>query len=360
MQKKIIVLAIAAALTAPAAFAADASNVTVYGKLSADFESVRTSAVALPATQATSVNRIATNASRFGVKGSEDLGDGLKAIYQYEVQVDLNGNAGNGFGNGTRNSHIGMQGDFGTAFLGIWDTPYKVSHNKVELFDNTTFGSATNVLGRTGTGANFNTRQRNSVQYWTPNMSGFQAKAAYSTGTIGAKTATVDPTLMALSATYENDMFYAAYGYQSLKDQGFAAAALAAGNKSSGNRLVGALKIENGQVGLTYERLSETVGVTTASRNAWELSGKYKMGANNFGLSYTSAGNLGAAVASGAKQLSVRYAYSFSKRTELYGMYTSLSNDTAANYNFSAGNTIAGSAVGAKLSGFGVGMVHSF
>ena len=160
MQKKIIVLAIAAALAAPSAFA----ETTVYGKLSADFESVKSTIVALQML-ANSLSRISTNASRFGVKGSEDLGDGLKAIYQYEVQMDLNGNAGNGLGNGTRNSNVGLQGDFGTAFLGIWDTPYKVTHNKVELFDNTTFGSATNLLGRTSIGGNFNTREKNSVQY---------------------------------------------------------------------------------------------------------------------------------------------------------------------------------------------------
>ena len=56
----------------------------------------------------------------------------------------------------------------------------------------------------------------------------------------------------------------------------------------------------------------------------------------------------------------LRYGYTFSKRTELYGMYTALNNDTAANYNFNGGNTVTGSAAGSKLSGFGVGLVHSF
>lgn len=354
MQKKIIALAIASALASPAAFAAT-SNVDVYGKLFADFEGVKSSNVGGGVSN--SLNRVSTNASRLGVKGTEDLGDNLAAVYQFEVQVDLNGNAGNGFGNGTRNSHVGLQGDFGTAAIGIWDTPYKLSHNKVELFDNTTFGSAINVLGRVNSGLNFNNRLANSVTYETPNMNGFQAQFAY--GTDNAKTNTLNKSVVSLNASYENEMFYAAYGYEAFKDVNLANAALA-GNKADGNRLVGAYKFDGGQVGLTYERLNGTTGAVSVARTAWELSGKYSVGSNNFGLSYTKAGNVGGVAATDAKQLSLRYGYSFSKRTELYAMYTDLSNGTAANYNFNGGTTITGSVAGAKLTGWGLGLIHTF
>lgn len=360
MQKKIIALAVAAALTAPALAFADNSNVTVYGLLNADFENVKSDNVG--ANVSNSLNRVSTNATRLGVKGNEDLGDGLKAIWQLEVQVDLNGNSGNGFGNGTRNSNVGLTGGFGTAFLGVWDTPYKVSHNKLELFDNTTFASAINVLGRTGSaGANFNNRLKNSVQYWTPDLSGFQAKIAY--GTDNAKTAGAagtNQTTTSLSATYENDLLYAAYGYETFKDLTLATNATTTGNKSDGNRVVGAYKFDQGLVGLTYERLNGTTAGASASRNAWELAGKYKFGASNIGATYVKADNLGGVANTGAKQISLRYGYNFSKRTELYGMYSSLKNDAAANYNLSGGTAVTGSVAGAKLSGFGVGMVHTF
>jgi len=357
MQKKIIALAVAAALVAPAAFA-DTSNVTVYGKLFADFENVKSSNVG--AGVSNSLNRVSSNASRFGIKGSEDLGDGMKAVWQYEAQFDLNGGgaAGTaGFGNGTRNSHVGLAGGFGTAAIGVWDSPYKLSHNKVELFDNTTFGSAINVLGRVNGGLNMNNRLANSVTYWTPNLSGFAAQFAY--GTDNAKTNALNKSVVSMNASYENDMFYAAFGYESFKDVNLANAALA-GNKADGNRLVGAYKFDQGLVGLPSERLSGTTAGVSATRNAWELAGKYTMGASNIGLSYVKAGNLGAAVNSGAKQLSLRYGYNFSKRTELYGMYSALTNDAAANYNFTGGNIVTGSVAGAKLSGFGVGLVHTF
>ncbi len=156
MQKKLIALAVAAALTAPAA--AMAADVTVYGKAFLNIESVNNNKNNVVANggalaNSNSATRINNDASRLGFKVSEDLGDDLKALAQYEVQMDLNGNVGNGLGNGTRNSGVGLEGGFGKAIVGIWDSPYKVVHNKTELFDNTTSFSALNIIGRANGGA---------------------------------------------------------------------------------------------------------------------------------------------------------------------------------------------------------------
>jgi predicted porin len=377
MKKKLIAVAIATAFAAPAF--ADNSNVTFYGKAFIDMENVRSSNVNTVATPVSnSITRVSSNASRLGLKGNEELGDDLKAIYQYEVEVDLSGNAGNGWGK-TRNSMLGLEGGFGTAFLGLYDTPYKVAHNKIELFDNTTFGSAINLLGRTNTIAsgaaagatssyNFNDRRKNSLQYWSPKMEGFQLKLAYSpdvssTATIGAVQGTKQDMLN-LSATYENGMFYAAYAYANYNDLNAASATKAVANdKMNGNRLVGAVTFGDAMVGATYERLnsSSVTAANNGTRTAWELVGTYKIGSSNLGLSYVNAGNFGSPTnANGAKQVSLRYGYKFSKRTELYGMYTSLNNDTNGVYNLSGGTPIANSQAGAKLDGFGLGLIHSF
>ena len=124
MKQKLIALAIASALSAPAF--ADNANVTVYGKAFMTFEQYDAGT-----TGSTSQMRVNTNASRFGVKGDEDLGEGLKAVYQFEVEMDADGNAGNGLGK-TRNSGAGLKGDFGQVMLGIWDSPFKVAHNAIE------------------------------------------------------------------------------------------------------------------------------------------------------------------------------------------------------------------------------------
>lgn len=373
MQKKIIALAIASALTAPAAFA-DTSNMTVYGVLDADFVSVKSSTVA--AGQVTSRTRLDSNASRLGFKGSEDLGDGLQAIYQIETRVNLSGNetgGGGGVFSGLRNTNVGLKGNMGTVFVGHWDTPFKTSHNPVELFDNSSIATATATLGNAGTavaGSGFSLRENSSVQYWTPVMSNFQGKLAYSAHNTVAKTTTENPSVMSLSAAYDDGAIYAALAYEQHTD--LRNSALNTNAKDSGTRLVAAYSFaENkaAKVGLTYEHLNFTNGATLAggalnnalngTRNAWELSGKYNFGTSNLGAFYTRVGDLGTNVNTGANQFSLRYGYSFSKRTELYGLYTQISNKAAGTYNFND-VAVVPSAAGAKVSGFGVGLRHAF
>ena len=82
MQKKIIALAIASAMTVPALAYAEA---TVYGqaRLSIDMVNNGAQATAQPA----SYNQLNNRASRVGFKGSEDLGGGLSAVWQMETDV---------------------------------------------------------------------------------------------------------------------------------------------------------------------------------------------------------------------------------------------------------------------------------
>lgn len=351
MKKKVFKLALIARLAAPLATLADTANFIFYGKINVDVESVKSDKVATPATTATSLNRLQSNASRFGFKGSEDMGDGLQAVYQFEAQIDSvnDKNAKTPF-NGVRNSQIGLKGGFGTVFAGNWDTPFKAVHNKIELFDNTTVFSVINLVGRTGNGSgkDFNTRQNNVIQYWTPNISGFTGLVSYALDS--AKTATVNKTSMSLSGAYENDMLYAGLGYESRADQ------TTTTKSDSAMRLLGAFKFPDGQVGIMMERMSVANALTTtATQSNMELAGSYKVGSSNLGVSFAKNGNYNGVTNTGAKQLSLRYGHNFSKRTELYGAYTSLSNDTGANYGF-----YTGSAAGSKLSGLGLGMIHSF
>lgn len=354
------------ALSAPALALADTGNITVYGVLHADLESVKNDKAAA----ATSLNRIVSDATHLGFRGSENLGDGLSAIYQLEAEFDLTNTVGTPFAK-TRNSNVGLKGNFGTVLYGNWDTPYKLTNAKVNLFGYTHIAASTDITGRVGVSdgnASFNTRQKNVIQYWTPNYNGFQAKLAYAPD--NAKKATVamggDRSVWSMSAAYENDMFFGAYGYEAHKDAQ-AGVGSTVSLTDSANRLVGAYKFKDGQVGLVYERLSvakAATSTTTSSRNGWELSGKYKFGASNIGAFYSRAGDLGGVANTGANQYSLRYGYNLSKRTEVYGFYTQLSNDAAASYNFSAGTVVASTAgaagLGAKLSGLGIGLQHTF
>jgi len=112
MKKNIIALAIATAVAAPVAMA-DAP--TIYGQLNLNINKTDD--------QSTTVN---STASRMGIKGSEDLGNGLKAIYMIEFGVDQ---AADGDGKSplsARNQYLGLAGGFGTVLMGRHDTPTKM------------------------------------------------------------------------------------------------------------------------------------------------------------------------------------------------------------------------------------------
>jgi len=330
MQKKLIALAVVAAFSAPAL--ADTGNINVYGKAFLTFENYDSGAAG-----ASSQMRVNTNASRFGVKGSEDLSDGLKGIFQYEVEMDADGSAGNGLGK-TRNSGLGLEGGFGKVVFGVWDSPFKVAHNKIELFDNTTNWSAIKVVG-TSAGKDYNTRQKNMVQYWSPKMGGLQAAVMYSPDE--AKTTAKNASILSLSGTYDQDELYVSAAYESRND-------VTVGTTDNALRLVGKYNLGDFWLGAMAERIKTNTSATTdVSGTNMELVGEFKMGASRIAASYTKAGStaVGAAAANDVNQIAVKYAYAFSKRTEAFAAYGSKKTNATAS---TTANT------------FGGGLIHSF
>ena len=364
-QKKLIIAVLSAAAFSASALA-ETGNASVYGKINVDFESVSNDKVTV-ATTALGVERVQPQPSLFGVKGSAVLDDGLAAIWQLEVQVDPANGGGTPF-NGTRNSNVGLKGNFGTVFFGTWDTPYKLAHNKLELFDNATIFTATSMVGRTGanntantavTAVNHNTRQSSAVQYWSPVMNGLQGMISYSPDS--AETTTTNRKKLSLSGTYANDMLYGALAYENRPDQ------TTAGMNDQAARVIGAYKFGNGLVGLMYEHLSTGTAVaTTETQRNWELAANYKFDKSTIGAFYANNGNLGTRANTSADMYSLRYGYNYDKRTELYGGYTRLQNDASANYSTlgttaaTIGAVGAGTTLGTTQTGFGVGIIHSF
>lgn len=347
MNKKIIAVALASLLGN--AVSAWAEGPTVYGRLDGNIEAASND----KATGATNLTRLSSNASRFGVRGSKDLDGGLQAIYQAEVGFDLLGTPGNGMGT-SRNSMLGLKGDFGTTFMGNWDTPYFVSHDPVENFGNNTLATGLNLTGRAANGAtiaNFNNHQSNVVQYWSPSFGGFQAKVAYAPD--NNQTVVKNQTVFSASATYDNDAFYGAVAFENHQDGSFT------GQSDRASRLVGAAKFGASLVSLTFENIAVgTSASTSAARTGFELAGKYVFGANHIAAEYSVANDLGNAVDTGASQYSLRYGRDLGKDTEFFGFYSALTNKVNGTYNFKDG-AIAGAA-GSKLSGFGVGIAHNF
>lgn len=155
MNKSAIALAIAAALTASTVAVAET---TLYG-------SARGSVVWTdPDTRMSDEDDndfwdVKNHSSRLGVRGSEDLGNGLSAIYQYEFGVDLT--EGGNF-NSNRPRVLGLKGGFGQVSLGTQWTPYYNVAGRIDIFNATFFNLPNQIF-----------RRDNTVVYNTPSIAGF-------------------------------------------------------------------------------------------------------------------------------------------------------------------------------------------
>lgn len=153
-MKKLLVIAVAAALAAPAAMA----DTTLYGKLHASVNSTAATSAAGVKTTDTTTN---SNASRFGIKGSTALDNGMEATYGLEYGIQLDGQYNPG-GNGVtfgrlnslaidtrtdlpafgetmtpRNTFVGLKGKFGEVRVGRHDTPAKLATAGLDQFADT-------------------------------------------------------------------------------------------------------------------------------------------------------------------------------------------------------------------------------
>jgi predicted porin len=163
--------------------------------------------------------------NRFGLKGSEDLGNGLKAIYQIELGVnfaarDNNILSGNNGGVSIRNSFVGLAGSFGTALIGRHDTPLKISTGKLDLFSDT-------MADYNGTVGFDDIRADNAVAYISPSFSGFSFMGALvapggatANGAININSDSIAGAY-SLAAIYNNGPFYASAAYESLSNEMF-------------------------------------------------------------------------------------------------------------------------------------------
>ena len=174
---------------------------TVYGKLWISVESQDTAS-------GTEVDMV-SNASRLGIKGSMDFGEGIEAIYQAEYEIDpVDGTADESKDRTfkQRNSFVGLKGSMGTIFLGKHDTATKKSQKKIDLF-NDLAGDIKNILQ----GEN---RMSDLVGYTTPKINGFSATFNAIKGTEGLGDDSIGDST-STSFSYDSENFYIALAFDS-------------------------------------------------------------------------------------------------------------------------------------------------
>lgn len=363
MKKTLIALAVAGVVAAPAAFAAT-SNVDVYGLMHVAIEDTNVKDMDLAV-----VDRV----SRFGFKGSEDLGGGLAAIWQIETGL---GSAGTGgFVGGaadfaTRNTFVGLKGGFGTVLAGRHDTPYKMSTGSLDLFADTAadynYGgiglttaaknqlyvdlglsaadiAAANAVFATGitygyVNAQHDLRSPAALAYVSPDFSGLSfAGAVVATNTAAGLNAGKTFDAKSVSANYKNGPLFVAAAWQKADIIDSTTWKLGAG-----------YTFGNAKVGVIYED-NELFGELDAK--TWLLNGAYNMGAITLKAQYAKS-ELGDDA--DGKMWALGADYALSKRTTAYVLYTA---DKADRIDYVAGNYVD---TNDNIKTWGVGMKHSF
>lgn len=361
MNKKLIALAVAGATLAPAAMAQTANPVTLYGRIWVAFENVK--ADGGTAAPIGSRNRVSNNGSSLiGFRGTEDLGGGLKAFFQLETEVRPDQND-SPFSN--RNSGVGLQGNFGSVLLGRWDTPFKLANSSIDPFGTTTIAGFTSAMSDRG---NFDRREQNVVQYWSPNFSGLTFRASYSANE--GKTATVNPVVTSMSAVYVQGPIYLSTAWEKHKDifkNYTGAVAPVSGADETGVSLGGHVTFGPVRVGALIQNFKKTGGGTTVTsdQKSQMFNLIYTAGKNQFvyQLQRSKDGATRATAATAVtepdtKVNSIAHLYNFSRRTTLFTIYTMTKNNVTGLGNFGA-NTLTISP-DQDPRGFSIGLRHTF
>ena len=354
------ILPVGAAVLLAASAGADA-QVQVYGRLNAAIESVSTPRGEL--------SRLSNYRSVLGFKGSEDLGDGVKALFQIEGTLALDTGAG---APAQRDTRLGLETRYGTLFAGHWVTAYNGATSSLDPFYPTTAGYMS-IMGNGAASStdnvtdisSFDRRQANSVHVWTPRWHGLSLRATHGVNeerpASGAR-----PSLLSLAALYDEGPWYAVLAQERHHDyQGpgltdtatKAALAYRFGDVDASLRLAAIV-----------ERLVYELPAGRLARNAWYVSATWQAGRHSWrtGIAQArdgsgvdgAAGFVRAGPDTGALHATLGYDYTLSPRTGVYAYYSRLRNDAYGAYDFAINS--AGAAPGAHVSATAFGLRHAF
>ena len=392
MNKKLVAVAVAGLLAAPLAAQAQTANVTLYGRLNIDLENV---SGRQPDGSNPRVWRLSSNSSRLGVRGTESLGGGLNAIFQIEQNVS--GDTGNSSSSGfaSRETFVGLQGNWGTFKMGKFLMPLDDMH---PIFGNvptyTTSILSTADLWAQGPqskeGGGFDARLGNSLRYDSPVWAGFNFSTQISLrdssgfangGDNGDHASELRHAYVwGLAGFYNNGPLQVGAAYErNVKVR-------APGLSDYDFTITGAYNFGVIRPALVYERLDYDTPSGSLKRDFWGVSATAPIGPGVLYAFFGSAGDGKGSASNGervggltkggdtsSQQWEVSYTYPLSKRTSVYAGYVKLQNDRNAAYSFNInGYTINTTCTGSgsvvdqncgsngKPDGLVFGMIHLF
>ena len=211
MKKTLVALA---AMASMSAFAQ--SSVTLYGVADIWLANVKTSVGGSGVAQ-NLMGSGGINGSRFGLKGSEDLGGGLKANFLFEngFNLDSGGAAQGGLLFG-RQAYAGLSGSFGEVRFGRQYSAYDEARGGSDLMGHSAFSPTAGTANAWGNGRGYAFRIDNMWRYATPNFGGFTAAVGYGLGENKSATGGAGG-VFSMHAAYNNGPISAFFAHQQEK-----------------------------------------------------------------------------------------------------------------------------------------------
>ena len=305
--------------------------------------------------------------SRWGMRGSEDLGNGFKAIFNLEQAISLDtgvaksyigqpGGTTSGVGF-NRVSYVGLDTPYGSVILGRWYTPFFNASLATDNFGLGLYGSNLMQVELNGGDAENLHRASNAVYYTSPNMAGFVVRGVVSAGAEKTTSPKAVGRLYGIGGDYKKGPVVLSVGFQGVETL------VNAGTDTQLRKdfiIGGNYDFTVAKLGGGYAQIDPPGGGNTAKH--WWVGGTMPWGRGTFRLQYgqMTFNNPGAATGK-AQILGVGYVYSLSKQTSLYATYGKVWNNNASRVTlFGAAANVAPGAVGADPDGFGIGMRKLF
>ncbi len=342
-MKKLIPLVFGVASACVLNFAYAQSSVTLYGIVDNGVE-YRDASAAGALTRAVSGGLFA---SRYGLKGSEDIGGDLYIKFVLEQGFNgVTGAASNAADAFSRQAWIGIAGGFGEARIGLQNTPQYIFINpELDPLAVQSIGSPMNSFN------SLTIRENNAISYLTPTVYGLSEQFMVAMRDTTTKSSSQVQFYNA-AVRYVNGPFHLAGGYEQ------AASSTSAALLKLFN-IGGSVAVGSARFFLAYHNERETDN--SVKRDVFEVSSSYSFTPADqlslmYGYAHDKLGN-----GNNAQQVGLTYTYSLSKRTTLYGSAAFLQNQNQAAYALN-GTGYQGPVVtpGTDSRGVGIGIVQRF
>jgi len=420
MQKKLLTLAVAGALGAPGAALAQ-SSVEVYGTINMSFGNVKWGASSAGAPSLAKWD-VASHASNWGVRGRESIGGGMTAWFQIETNTPMERSGNIAITPASRNSAVGIQGDFGNVFIGQWTSPWADLDSLWAIGTVGGWGPVTSIIGRretTGTSPNANCinnpvsggavnngtatsqgpcdaleggggvghafwrRLSNAAFYQSPVINGLQAKVAYQTNEGRSVTNATLASVVSNASLWSVSLQWTGMGGNARVGMGYDRHSdfTTVGRADTGMTVKGGYNFGVVDLGLAWEQMTYRTASGDCKGGNYGVALAFPVATGTIRGSYSVANDLndpgcgaaGAAIApagsqvgnNGATEFNLGYEHRFSKRTQLGFGYATIRNDDKGAHNWTGlppnqGGAANAPAMGSSISTWFVNMVHRF